>query len=223
MDAATKILAEDGLEALTMTRVAEAVDVVPGALYRYFASKDVLLAGMQRRTIEDIQAGFDLARPEWDRTVAEAGLAEPEAALFALLGAARFYCDMSETLPERFRLLSVLLADPRNLISFDEAQVTAPSFFALLGAVRDLFERAGTSGALSAGDAMQRTLVYWSALQGNLQLSKLERYDPMFSGHRLALLAARSLLVGWGADEAAITAAERALDRLPPSTKGNER
>jgi AcrR family transcriptional regulator len=42
---AQKIVARDGYEALSMRRLADAVDLTPGALYRYFVNKDeVMLA-----------------------------------------------------------------------------------------------------------------------------------------------------------------------------------
>lgn len=40
VDAAVKIVASDGFEALSMRSLAEAVELTPGALYRYFSSKD---------------------------------------------------------------------------------------------------------------------------------------------------------------------------------------
>jgi AcrR family transcriptional regulator len=38
--AALKIIGSEGFEALSMRTLADAVELTPGALYRYFASKD---------------------------------------------------------------------------------------------------------------------------------------------------------------------------------------
>ncbi len=214
-----RVLSEEGFEELTISRVAEAVDVVPGALYRYFSSKDALLAAMQRRLIGDMHERFTADRGAWRASAAS--LSEHARVLFELLAGARFYCDLSRTRPEQFRLLSVLLGDPRNLIPDEEAEVTAPSLIAFLADVRALFREARVCGALTSGADMDRTLVFWSSLQGAMQLSKLRRYEnSMFDGAKLGEMAARTLLVGWGADHVDLDCAERHLaTHLNPSSK----
>jgi AcrR family transcriptional regulator len=44
IDAALLILGEHGVDGMTMARIAEAVGITPGALYRHFSSRDEILA-----------------------------------------------------------------------------------------------------------------------------------------------------------------------------------
>ncbi|KAB2887879.1 MAG: helix-turn-helix transcriptional regulator, partial [Kofleriaceae bacterium] len=81
LDAATEMVAAEGLAALSMARLADAVDYTPGALYRYVESKDALLAKMVERILGDVRAKLEEA-------VAEAtARRSPLARVAALVGA----------------------------------------------------------------------------------------------------------------------------------------
>lgn len=56
VDTALDLLDEVGLDALTMRRLADAMDVQAGALYRYFATKDDLLTAMAERMLAGLAA-----------------------------------------------------------------------------------------------------------------------------------------------------------------------
>ncbi|MFI1945956.1 TetR/AcrR family transcriptional regulator [Streptomyces virginiae] len=56
VDTALGLLDEVGLDALTMRRLADAMDVQAGALYRYFATKDDLLTAMAERMLAGLAA-----------------------------------------------------------------------------------------------------------------------------------------------------------------------
>ena len=51
---ALDLLDRSGLDALTMRRLADALDVRAGALYRYFATKQDLLTAMAERMMEGV-------------------------------------------------------------------------------------------------------------------------------------------------------------------------
>ncbi len=220
LDAAMQLLATHGLEGLTLHRLAAQLGYVTTALYRYFDSKDELLAALQRRTIEELHQRF---RDEQSQLVDQpSGLSPAEHALLGLLAAGDFYLSLPSSLPERFRLVSLLLGDPRTLIERGAALGSAQALIDFLGDVRELFERAAEHGALEPGPAFDRTLGYWSALHGVTTLDKLARFDAdTFHVKRLGALTARGLLAGWGADSAALDAADHALAKLHPAS-GNQ-
>ena len=58
VEAAARLVEEDGLEGLSMARLAEAADYTAGALYRYVESKDALLALLVQRILGDIRASM---------------------------------------------------------------------------------------------------------------------------------------------------------------------
>jgi AcrR family transcriptional regulator len=200
LDAATEILAAEGHDALTLGRLARALDLVPAALYRYFESKDALLAALQRRAVVRIHLGLGEAIAGWE---------EP---LPKLLAAARFYLALPRTDPQAFYLVAVLLGDPRPLLSDAESQKTAPLLLALLGEVEQVFRLAVEGRVLAKGDGMSRTLAFWSVLQGALSLEKARRVAPSLpSADDVGGAAVRAMLIGWGADAGEVDRAARAI------------
>lgn len=78
-EAAVQLIARHGYEAVSMRRLAEEVGVQAGALYRYFPTKQDLLASMMREHMRHLLAAWRAVRPQG---------AEPRAALDAF---ARFH------------------------------------------------------------------------------------------------------------------------------------
>ncbi|MFJ3951726.1 TetR/AcrR family transcriptional regulator [Streptomyces libani] len=70
VEAALALLDEVGLDALTMRRLAEAMDVRAGALYRYFATKHELLTAMAEVLLADCLER-PLSSPDWSERLAE--------------------------------------------------------------------------------------------------------------------------------------------------------
>lgn len=219
LDAATSILASDGLEAVTLQRVATATGYVPAALYRYVGSKDGLLALLQRRAVADAHRAFLAAQEALRERTAKAD--DRVAAIAAIDDAARFYLDLPRTHPETWLLIAVLLGDPRPLLSDDESRRTAPVLLAFLGDVHGLFERAAEVGALRPGDAQRRTLAHWATLHGALGLEKMRRIAPGFpSAADVGRDGSRALLAAWGAEDAVLTRAARLVGDAPRTRRG---
>lgn len=63
LDAAERIFARAGFHAATMQDVAAEAGMSPGNLYRYFNSKDAIIAGMAERDRSTIAADFDALCP----------------------------------------------------------------------------------------------------------------------------------------------------------------
>ena len=60
LDASMVLFYEEGIEALTMRRLADALDLTPGALYRYFPGKDEILLGLGNRALQQISDAMDV-------------------------------------------------------------------------------------------------------------------------------------------------------------------
>ncbi|MET7321758.1 TetR/AcrR family transcriptional regulator [Streptomyces sp. NPDC005549] len=96
---ALDLLDESGLDALTMRRLADAMDVQAGALYRYFATKQDLLTAMAERMVGGVA---DAAGPagDGDWSKAAACLARAlRAALLAHRDGARVFAGTHSTGP----------------------------------------------------------------------------------------------------------------------------
>ena len=202
LDAAMGMVAAGGLEALSMTKLAEAVDYTPGALYRYFGSKDALLSRLVARILEDVRAALDRALGLLPSS------ASPLTRVFVLVQGYRAFAQLE---PHRFGLLAMTMAEPRVLLEKPEdaepvVQVMLAALQPLAGALAD----AAASEQLDGGDFSERTLCLFAMLQGLFQLQKQARYAPgVLDVDRLTVNGTRSLLLGWGAKprtvEAAIT------------------
>ncbi|MFT3712247.1 MAG: TetR/AcrR family transcriptional regulator [Archangium sp.] len=189
LEAAMELVAEGGLDTLSMGRLAEAVDYTPGALYRYFPSKDALLAGLVGQVLDELQAF--LVQGELP--------AQPLQRVFALAhGFRRFAKERAHA----FGFLSRTIAEPRVLLPGADANPVAERAIALLELMATALEDATKAGLLDApegGSELERTLCLFSLLQGLLQLQKQSRFESaLISLEPLVSHGVRTLLIGWG-------------------------
>ncbi|MGW3007411.1 TetR/AcrR family transcriptional regulator [Streptomyces sp. NPDC001219] len=95
VEVALALLDEAGLDALTMRRLAEAMDVRAGALYRYFATKHDLLTAMAEVLLADC-LDRPLSSPDWSERLAELAR-RMRTALLARRDGARVYAGTHAT------------------------------------------------------------------------------------------------------------------------------
>ncbi|MGK2947890.1 MAG: TetR family transcriptional regulator [Acidimicrobiales bacterium] len=212
LQTALQVATAEGLGALTMQRLADEVDAAVGTVYTYFPSKGALVAEVQREAVERIAASYLLLVPTIEDRVAD--LDPAVAALAHLVGFARFSIESLDTLPQEQRLLQLLLqAD--DAVPTEEGARVLPAVFRLLDLARERFDAAAATGALTPADAMDRTIVLAAALNGVLQVGRLARWDAeLLDGVRLAHTLVDDLLVGFGADRAALADAHTVIDRI---------
>ncbi|MGZ3425338.1 MAG: TetR/AcrR family transcriptional regulator [Polyangia bacterium] len=207
LDAAMRQVEEGGFAALSVNKLAEEVDYTPGALYRYFGSKDALLSRLIERVLEEVRA--DLAR-------AQALLPEQATPLAHVLVLVSAYRAFAKREPHRFGLLAMSLAEPRILLV--EEAAAQPVTAVLRSAMRPLGEAlaaAARAGQLTAGHPAERTICVFAFLQGLLPLRKRARSAPkILDVDHLAVQGTRALLLGWGARPRAVDAAIAQVARL---------
>lgn len=209
LETAMSLVITSGWDGFSMHRLAKAVDYTPGALYRYFNSKDEILSALVVRTLEEL-------RVQIQRQLALA----PEAPLVQLLLAARCYQTFAEEAPHRFGLLAMMMADPKELLVSDEtANPVVTAMLKTLAPLQETIEAAMTGGMLRQGDPAQKNLALFVSLQGALQLRKLnERAPTIFDVPQLIEELTQTLLLGWGAKSEDIKAAFESIAHLDPST-----
>ena len=210
---ALRIATEDGLEALTMQRLADEVEAAVGTVYTYFPSKGALLAEVQREAIDRLLGSYLLLRPDVEARVADA---DPVVASTAhLVGFARFWIASLDTFPQEQLLLQQLMNDTRRAVPDEELGRVLPAIVRLFDLARERFDAAATVGALTPGDAMDRTITFAAALSGVLGVGKLDRWDvDLLDGRRLGAVLVDDLLRGWGASEAALTEGHAVIDAI---------
>jgi AcrR family transcriptional regulator len=116
LDAAIRVLDQDGWEALTTSRVAQVAGVSVGTLYQYFAHREAIVEALQNRELERagqmLEGLLKASRLESDRELARAVVE----GLFALYRAA----------PALHRVLAVeglRLSPPGAVLAFDARSV----------------------------------------------------------------------------------------------------
>ena len=192
LDAAMTIVAEDGLAGLSMGKVADRLDVAVGGLYRYFPSKEAIVVGLQRRAMERFATQLD------EHLGQRHGCPLREA-----VAPFWFYVAQSQREPETARLFDAFLSAAEPILPLEDALSVEPTLEAILQRCDARLHAAAEAGALSPGDARERTLVLWGSLHGIGHFRHRQRFQPSaYAVEALARTLITTLLVGWGADPA---------------------
>ena len=202
LDAATDLAFEEGIDALSMQRVADRADYTAGALYRYFSSKDALLAAVVVRVIARLKARVAAAS------------ADSPGPLQTIVAQADAYRRFAAEEPHGYALVAHLVGDPRVLLQDEnDARAVMEAVVDALPPLAVALQSATDAGALAPGDVRERALLLFTGLQGALQLRKQQRMAPgLIDTDHMARAMVRSLLAGWGAHADALEAAFRPLD-----------
>lgn len=212
--AALRLVFEEGLDALTMQRLASEVGAAVGSVYTYFPSKGALVAEVQREAIERLATSAAVLGADVDRAVDDD---EGDAARLApVVAFGRFWLTAARTYPEEMQLLLLLLSDVTDSVPPEEAGRVVPAAMRLLGLAEARLEAAAATGALD-GDhpADRRTIALAAALTGCVQLRVVQHWDedlldPIATGRHVL----DALLLGWGATPGPLGAAHRVVDSL---------
>ena len=124
LDAAVQVADKQGIDALTMRRLAEVLDVHPTSIYNHLASKEAILAGLAERLIEE--AALPMAFAQWQDWVRSFAVAMRRIALehpgaFAVFTRVPATGETStrhvEAALEAFRRAGFSAADARDAVS----------------------------------------------------------------------------------------------------------
>jgi AcrR family transcriptional regulator len=210
--AGLRIVTEQGIEALTMTKLAEALDTAVGAVYRYYASKDDLVAAIEAHAVAQLHASHDRSvEPVVAALVPPPG----DPALVRLVVLSRWFCAAADRYPEEVRLLQLVSSRSSSTLAPGAGAELFPSTMALVGAIAATIGGATAAGQLRPGDGLARAILWVTAFGGVFVADDLENYVPsVLGGGRLIRQLNVDLLVGWGADLDAVTAINQAIDAL---------
>ncbi len=210
LDLADDLVAEYGVDGLTMTALAERADYAPASLYTYFSSRSERLATLQERALRHLAEVGERHLRQWNRDLADHSdsaantpgtPAEPVAALARLWGFADLFLSAPEEHPREFALQQQLLISADAEDPQDAARVV-PAALAVLDIPRRLLADAVDCGALDAdpadADHLVRTLTWIAAMNGTLLTDRV-RTGLSVSSRVIGEALVAALLVGWGA------------------------
>jgi len=197
------MVGEGGLQSLSMHKLARALDYTPGALYRYFSSKEALLQTLNVVVLQEIQDAFAFA----------SNLAGDDAPLARVFLHVEAYRRWSMTCRNRFGLLAVSLADQQVFLDDEHAvpvkEAMLHTFSSLVQGLVDAQEQ-GQIGA--DAKVSQVSIEVFGLAQGLLQMRKQQHRLPFPVDLEKTLFdAMQSLFRGNGSSEEALTAAMTAV------------
>ena len=181
LDAARETVVEEGFEALTIRRVAEAVEYAPGTLYLYFANRDAIARALCLEVYEELYKALEPAST----------IRKPQARLKALVEA---YIKFGLTHPEMYRL--ALMSDPKFTDALRSEPMEGPegagqrAFAFLVEAVKDLRHK--------DRDAVAFAEAVWAAVHGAVSLKLVCHVLPVTPMDRLAASISELLIAGMG-------------------------
>lgn len=187
VDAASALVAADGVDGCSLRGVARAVGVSPSAAYRHFADREALLAAVARRAYADMGATM---RAELDALPARRNPRRRARERAVAVGVAYVRWALAE--PERFR------AALGPLFDGSPQGIEDDPYHLLQGAVADL-DAAGLLGRAHRDGA---DLAIWTAAHG-LSVLVLDGIvdlgpdaDPLDRAHRLLAVVVAGLADG---------------------------
>jgi AcrR family transcriptional regulator len=154
LDAAQRVLAEEGLKGATMRRIAAEADLSTAGLYIYFKNKEAILAAIRDRTFSELHVFTQKAT---------AGAGNPEERLRRHLAA---YLDFARSSPDGYRLTfrSQLIRAPRpGRPSTPRAAVGREDFTVLVEEIAELIQADGPADEMLA-HALAETA--WAVIHG---------------------------------------------------------
>ena len=174
LDAALALVAEDGLEALTIGALARYLAISPSGLYRYFESKGDLVVALQLRAIAKYEHRVRQALDD------ETGAAPQTSkqAILRLMKVWRTWVDAAVDIPAEHRLIDAFLSAPNPVLTEAQAIAVNQRLEVVLAILDAIHDDAVSAGALLPGRARERTYLIWAALHGLDHFRKRDRIQP---------------------------------------------
>lgn len=216
---ALDLACENGLENMTLHILARRMDRSVAAVYRYFPSREAVVRELQRLVGAHLTLLTQDAAEAFERRATKQNLPQEVSLFGQILLSAQVYETYARTQPAEFDLITHYLSTAFYGLPEKDAGLVFDVTRINLEMLAGRFEAAAQKGILHAGDAKGYAMMFWGALQGVLQVQKLERSAPdFFTSKKLPNTTLDALLIGWGAEPKVVTAT-RALLEKQPSTK----
>ena len=183
LKAAREIVLREGFDALTMRKIADAIEYSPGTLYLYFDSRDAIANELSREGFEQLLRALAPAT----------ALSDPRERLLDL-GARYVRFGLAD--PETYRLL--FMEDPKySNAFFEKLQSDHSAGDQALSFLVACFDELRAQGRLAseAGSA-ELAEVFWAAVHGVVSLSLVCHDFPQTSVDRLSDVMRETLVRG---------------------------
>lgn len=204
---ALELVTEGGIDAVTTTELARRTGAALGALYRFFPSKQAVIAALQVRALEEL--GADLRAAVDAATARASGHPARVRALVPIITAADTFFAQPRLHPARFRLIDEILSKPAPVYSDEDARLLEDTVRPILAVVGEAVAAHLDVFGPREQEARALPFVLWGALHGVSHFIKRDRLAaPDTPGSaEVAGMLVRTLLLGVGASAAELDAA----------------
>jgi len=179
LQAASRLLVEEGYHAVTMRKLAARIEYSPTTIYLYFTDKHELLAAVCDETFSELAAKLDRARQSSNTP------------LDRLRGALRTYIEFGLSHPAHY---AATFLDPDA--SLEPRQPNDVTGKAVLAAITRLVAAGVEQGALRAGDVELTAQALWAAIHGVTALLITQKSIPLGPQKALIERAIATLIAG---------------------------
>lgn len=212
---AQALLARDGIDGLTLQRLADELAITPAAIYRYVTSKHELVTKLQAASLDELTALVTTSIAAWKRSSLVDGVPPRVRPMILILALGLLYVRLREEDSLHVQLMSVLVGDPRPLVPDEWARQVMPRWQKLLGEIAQVISEAEAAGAIEPGPATERAALLWTSMQAAAQTHKLRRLAPkLFAPTTMVLELGAGLLGRWGARATDLDMALETTQRL---------
>lgn len=203
---ALELACDGGLDHLTLHRLADRMKRSVAAVYRYFPSREAVISELQRLIATHISLiSNDAAVRATKWAGHEENLSPGDVTLAAIFASAMAYEIYGKAAPRELGLVTRYLSTPDYMLPERDAahvfDVTGDS----LDELAVLFTTAQNQTALAPGDARDRAVMFWAALQGSIDVLKVVGRGGWSPDEHLTRKMIETLMIGWGADPATLT------------------
>jgi len=198
-----------------MSRLAAEIDIAVSAVYRYFPSKGMLIAEIQREALVRLTQSLQVLSTRADEVFAQRRLDPSTATSARLVLFGRWFCDASVSFPEEIRLLHQIMSHRKTVLDPEGGERMIPVAMELLLSAVSALDDGVASGALEPGSSIDRAAIWAAALGGVLETDDLSRYLPdVFGDARLARQTSLDLLRAWGISADLLKRSTELIDSL---------
>lgn len=224
--AAGSIVAESGLNGLTMGEVANRVGCAVGTIYTYFPSKSALLTALQSDAIRVLADSYEQAAEKWDDALQDLDMDEPTAALARMVALGRLFVSWQQIQPLEFDFLQMLAMARDHLLEPKDAATVLPQVLTLFAEGRVLHDHAVEVGAIDqdldrpGDDGTSRTVRWIASLEGAILVDHITGGDTAdldpeaFDRDLMTRALTRDILIAWGASPDALAEAFDITERM---------
>lgn len=172
LGAARTLLMSQGIEQVSISKIAKQAELGVGTIYFYYENKEDLFIALQEEGIDILYARI--------KAIAK-NPAEPGQKLRDIAFA---YLDFAETKTEYFNIINYFLSSPKVLFKADQKLRIDMSAGKILAVIRDILVDGKKAQRFGNEDPEKFPVMFWGTLHGLLQFKKLEQTLLKPQGYR---------------------------------------